>query len=293
MKILVTGASGFIGRHIIQTLKLFGAKIIVIGRRPLADITDVEFIECDLLAAHDMCKQIRDTRATHLLHSAWYAEHGAFWTSLENMRWVEATNRLVDAACQAGIQHITIAGTCAEYDWSYGYCNEALTPLAPATLYGGAKDATRRLTAMICRHYQVPCAWGRIFLPYGAGEDARRLVPSLMGAFLGKRDAFGVNISAYRDFLNVVDVASALVALSTHQVTGEFNISSGRPILIEQIVRSIAEFLDKDPHMILSKASERPNEPALIVGDNTKLRALGWTQSISLADGLHSLCCTR
>lgn len=96
-------------------------------------------------------------------HLAWYAEHGKYWDSPLNLRWTEATVRLVEAFCMAGGQQVVISGTCAEYDWTHGYCREDCTPIDPATLYGIAKDATRRLVMAICGQYQVPCAWGAGF----------------------------------------------------------------------------------------------------------------------------------
>ena len=67
----------------------------------------------------------------------------------------EVTTRLVDAFCVAGGQQVVIAGTCAEYEWTHGYRREDSTPLNLATLYGTAKDATRRMVAAACYHKQI------------------------------------------------------------------------------------------------------------------------------------------
>ena len=284
MKVLLTGASGFIGRYVLRALQAQGIEVVAIGRtRP--DAT-VQFIEADLLATANLMPLVQQAQATHLLHLAWYAEHGKYWTSPLNLRWVDASTRLVEAFCAAGGQKLVLAGTCAEYDWAHGYCREDSSPLEAATLYGIAKDATRRLTMAICEQHQVPCAWGRIFLPFGAGESANRLIPSLVEVFQGRRAPFGVNGLAYRDFLHASDVAQAFICLLTAEATGAYNVSSGEPVRLHEVVTTLANLCGADPEIVLSLSTARPGEPPLLMGESTKLRALGWSPVLTLAQGL-------
>lgn len=285
MKVLLTGASGFIGRYVLDALQRQEIAKIAVGRHPPAL---GEFQAIDLLTATDieLDRLCEHSDATHLLHLAWYAEHGHYWTSPLNLRWSEASVRLVEAFCHAGGQQVVVAGTCAEYDWSYGYCREDTTPLNPATLYGIAKDATRRLVAAVCEQAQVPCAWGRIFLPFGKGESSRRLIPSLIEVFQGKRAPFGVNTRAYRDFLHVSDVAEGLIALLMSGANGAYNISSGEPVRIGDLVEIMARHYNADARLILDRTTERSGEPYLLIGENIKLRALGWTPRVSFLEHL-------
>lgn len=181
------------------------------------------------------------------------------------------------------------AGTCAEYDWSFGYCREDTTPLAPASLYGTAKDASRRLLEAVCGSYQVPFAWGRIFMPYGRGEDNRRLMPSLIKVFRGQRPTFGVNASAYRDFVHAEDVARSFIKLLLSDAVGDYNISSGQPTQIAEVVRLIAKAFNADPGIVLDQSTERPGEPDLLIGNNTRLKSLGWQATNSMASLVASL----
>lgn len=292
MKVLLTGASGFLGQYVLNSLQQQGIETVILGRKlpcgsALTALTPL--IEADLLSAPDFPALIQKASATHLLHLAWYTEHGKYWTSPLNLRWVNASTQLIEAFCQAGGQRVVMAGTCAEYDWSHGYCREESTPLNPATLYGTAKDAARRLVMAICTQYKVPCAWGRVFLPFGAGENNQRLIPSLMEVFRGQRRPFGVNTSAYRDFLHASDVAEGFITLLQSAEDGAYNISSGQPVPLENTVHYLAKLFNADPQQVLNLSTERPGEPDLLVGDNHRLRALGWYPALSLAQGLEKV----
>lgn len=289
MKVLLTGASGFLGQYVLNRLQQQGIETVVLGRKQPFGSTLAGFIEADLLSAPDFPALIQKTSATHLLHLAWYTEHGKYWTSPLNLRWVNASTQLIEVFCQAGGQRVVMAGTCAEYDWSHGYCREESTPLNPATLYGTAKDAARRLIMAICTQHKVPCAWGRVFLPFGAGESSQRLIPSLIEVFRGQRPPFGINTAAYRDFLHASDVAEGFITLLQSAEHGAYNISSGQPVPLENTVHYLAKLFNADPQQVLNLSTERPGEPELLVGDNHRLRALGWHPALSLAQGLEKV----
>lgn len=284
MRVLLTGGSGFVGRYVLNALQHQGIEVVTVGRA--RSQPSVPFIEADLLSVTDFGPLVKQAQATHLLHLAWYAEHGKYWTSPLNLRWAEATTRLVEAFCEAGGKQAVIAGTCAEYDWTHGYCREDGTPLNPATLYGTAKDATRRLVMAVCAQQQVSCAWGRIFLPYGDGESASRLIPSLIEVFRGLRAPFGVNAMAYRDFLHASDVAEGFVRLLTTGANGAYNVCSGEPVRLAEVVTTLASLLGADPEPVWALTTERPGESPLLVGENLKLKSLGWQPALTLAQGL-------
>lgn len=289
MKVLVTGASGYLGRHVLQRLCLRGAPVAVLGRRLPAGFEDLELVQADLLETRDFAPLLKAAGATHLLHLAWYAEYGKYWESKLNMRWVDATLRLLQAFIEAGGQHAFAAGTCAEYDWSYGYLREENTPMLPQGLYGTAKDATRRLATALCAAQGVSLAWGHVFYPFGPGEAPKRMLPSLVEVFRGRAAPFGVNTSAYRGMLPVPDAAEAFVHLLAQGCNGRFNICSGQPASIEEVVRTLARLCGADPAPVLALASSRAGDPPMLVGDNTRLLATGWRPTQTLAQGLAAM----
>lgn len=283
MKVLITGASGFIGSYVLKCLESSNINVVVVGRtRPAGYLGD--FIKTDLLEISDFNNLIFNANASHLIHLAWYAEHGSYWTSSLNLRWVESTIKLAEAFCLAGGQHIVAAGTCAEYDWTYGYCIEEKTPLIPATLYGASKDAARRLLMSLCAIHKVTCSWGRIFMPYGPGEDSRRLIPALNDVFNLKLPPFAVGSYSFRDLLHVEDVASGFISLLDSRAHGEFNICSGNPTQISEVIKLLANARDQDPGIVLDHSVSRIGEPLMLVGDNKKLTMLGWVVKHKLAE---------
>jgi nucleoside-diphosphate-sugar epimerase len=287
MRVLLTGASGYLGRHVLHALQQHGIETIcAIHERPL-NVHNVEVLKANLLLPDGAEKLIAQAKATHLMHLAWYVEHGKYWNSLQNFEWLQATIRLVNAFCRKGGQHVVVAGTCAEYDWTHGYMRENATPFSPNTPYGICKDATRRVLTSLCNQLGTRLAWGHVFFPFGLDEDPRRLIPSLIRVFRHETPAFGVNANSIRGMLPVQDTAQAFVKLLEPVANGNYNICSGNPTRIEDIVRLVASCFDADPALILQLDSERPRDPFMIVGDNQRLRSLGWTIQNSLEKSIY------
>ncbi len=287
-RVLVTGASGFVGRQALAPLLDRGFEVHATGRgaRAPADAPDgVAWHTADLLDPAARRALVAAVGASHLLHLAWYAEPGKYWAARENAPWVAATVGLVDEFAAAGGARATLAGTCAEYDWTAPQPLREDAPLAPATYYGVCKDATRRVVEGLARATGISVAWGRIFFLYGPGEDERRLVASVARTLLaGERAATGC---AVRDFLHVDDVAGALVALADSAVDGSVNIASGEGTSVRAIAESIAAAAGRPDLLDGGSLSPRPGDPDELVADVRRLRdEVGFTPRIALADGL-------
>jgi nucleoside-diphosphate-sugar epimerase len=290
VRVLLTGAGGFLGRYVHQSLTARGIETIALGR---TQGLPGGFIAADLLNPSSVESAVAQAGATHLVHLAWYVEHGKFWQSPLNADWVDATAYLAEAFCKAGGRRVVAAGTCFEYAQTEGPAIEDVTPVQPRTPYGIAKDEARSRVMAACARFGASCAWGRIFVPYGTGENAQRLLPSLIAALTGSRPAFGVNRPALRDFINAADLGEAFAVLAAAEESGPYNISTGEGVKIETVVREVAAQLGADPAPILDLPSARPGEPAVIVGDCRKLEALGWRPRVALKEGVARMIARR
>lgn len=288
-RLLITGATGFVGRHCLTRLikrKAFEVHAVT-SQKIDKNLGDVQWYQVDLLEHEQLHKLVSHVKATHLLHLAWYLVPGKCWQSLENIRWVQASLDLLQAFINNGGQRAVYTGTCAEYDWRYGYLSEEVTPLNPDSLYGVCKHSLQRLVEEVGKRTTLSTAWARIFFLYGPHENPTRLVSSVVRALLLGQKAFCSHGSQVRDYLYVQDVADALLKLLDCDVQGPVNIASGNPIKIKKIVKKIEKKLNGEDLVQMGALSTGEDEPAFLVGDTTRLKdLLGWQAEISLDQGL-------
>lgn len=287
-RVLVTGASGFVGRPALGALAARGFDVHAVARGAPDDATPgITWHAADLLDAARRRSVLDAVGASHLLHLAWYAEPGAFWSARENAAWVAATVALVDEFALAGGRRATLAGTCAEYDWTAPGPLAEDAPLAPATYYGTCKDATRRVVEGLAAAAGLSLAWGRIFFVFGPGEDARRLVAGVARALVaGERAATSAGAQR-RDFLHVDDVAGAFAALLDSPVEGAVNIASGEAASVRAVAEALAQAAGRPDLLDVGAVPRRAGEPEEIVADVSRLRdEVGFRPRRSLRDGL-------
>jgi len=286
-KVLLTGATGFIGRACLGPLVERGFDVHAVASRAPRDCDPraTWHVE-DLLAPAGPERIVEAVRPSHVLHFAWYAVPGKYWTAPENTEWMRATAGLASAFARAGGERFVGAGTCAEYDWSGGHCDEWKTPLEPATPYGRAKHAAH-LSVETAARDRFSSAWGRIFFLYGPHEDPSRLVPGVIRSLLDGREALCTAGTQVRDFMHVQDVADAFVALLAGGVTGAVNIASGRPVRLADVVNAIAAQLNAAPLVRLGARPIPAGEPPSITAATSRLRdEVGWSGARDLARGL-------
>jgi len=285
--VLVTGAGGFIGRHCLPLLNRLGYQVHVIGRNIPTGESLAHWHHADLFARDRVRDVLETVRPTHLLHLAWITTPGEYWTSPRNQDWVSASLDLSRSFIAAGGQRMTVAGSCAEYDWSYGWCREGTTPLAPSSAYGVAKLRLFVALSLLSKETGISLSWGRIFFPFGPGEDSRRLVASVCADLLAGRRAncsFGFQA---RDFLYVEDVAGALAALLDGPVDGPVNIGSGRPISVRELVVRLADRISSADRVDFGARRSADEDIPLVAADIGRLRnVVGWRPTFSLEEAL-------
>lgn len=289
-RVLITGSNGFIGRHCLRFLleRDYELHCIIPNNGMQLDISGVQWHTVDLLNSAHTNSLIEIVRPTHLLHFAWYTKPGEYWTSVENLRWLQASLEILQAFKLNGGQRVLMAGTCAEYDWRYGYCSEQITPLNPASLYGMCKKSLYETLMSFARQENLSASWGRVFFLHGPYEPPSRLIPSVINALLDGRSAPCTQGNQIRDFLHVQDVASAFVALLDSKLDGAVNIASGEPSTLKKIIQHIAEKLGRLDLVQFGAIPTPETEPPLLVADVKRLQQeLGWSPLYSLDAGLN------
>lgn len=283
--VLVTGASGFIGRATIAPLLADGFEVhAVTSQRPDPELrSNVHWHRADLLSETSSDELVSRVAATHLLHLAWYAEPGAFWRSRENLRWVEGSLRLLRAFAEHGGRRAVLAGSCAEYRWDdRTVCDERLTPCQPATLYGASKHALHLIGERYAEQVGFSLAWGRVFFVFGPHEHPGRLAGSVARALVLGEEAPCSHGEQLRDFLYSEDLAEAFVALLRSPVEGPVNLASGMPTRVRDLVGSLAAAMER-PDLVRLGARPAAREPAELVADITRLRdEVGWAPPATL-----------
>lgn len=287
-RVLVTGATGFIGRNALAPLSERFEEVHAVSRRPpAAEEARVRWHSADLLKAGEIRSLLSRIRPTHLLHFAWEVEAGSFWTSPQNRRWADASVELFREFGARGGERAVGAGTCAEYDWSTGICSERQTPESPASSYGDSKLRVSRELDALARDAGFSAAWGRVFFLYGPRENPARLVASVILALLNGEPAATTRGDQIRDFLHVEDVAGAFVALLESAVEGPVNVGSGTPVAIRDLVLRIGQRLGREDLLALGTRPTPAAEPPLILADVGRLtREVLWSPRYTLESGL-------
>jgi nucleoside-diphosphate-sugar epimerase len=189
-------------------------------------------------------------------------------------------------AAQGG-KRLTVSGSGYEYDWSYGYCSEKLTPAVPNTVYGSCKQALNLLVQSFAGQAGLSSAWGRVFFLYGPNEHPQRLVSSVILSLLKGEPAKCSHGRQVRDYMHVQDVADGLVRLLDSEVTGAVNVSSGQATTLREIVLTIGRLMGKPELIQLGAIPARANDVPLVVGENLRLsNECGWKQQYELEAGL-------
>jgi nucleoside-diphosphate-sugar epimerase len=291
-RVLLTGASGFVGRPLVRSLIEAGAEVHALSShavdRPKLD--GVQWHEEDLLDPDSAARLVGEVRPQRLVHLAWYVAHGRLWSALENVQWVEASLRLLRAFGDAGGARAVIVGSCAEYAWGGdGDLDERDSPLRPEGLYGVSKDALRRVASAYASEAGIELAWGRLFFLYGPHEQTERLVPAVIRPLLAGERVATTAGTQVRDFMHVDDAAAALAALLASDVTGPVNIASGRAVSIAEVLDLIGELTGGAALIDRGARPLPPEEPPRIVARVQRLvDEVGFQAGVPLADGVAS-----
>lgn len=238
MKVAVTGASGFIGQHVLANLLEHGVEIVAVTRNAarLAELSKtVRVVEMDIAhPASDCFEQMGSPEV--LIHLAWdglpnYKSPCHFESELPRQY------HFLKTMAESGLTSLLVTGTCFEFGMQSGALSEDM-PTKPNNPYGYAKDALRQQLEFLKSIKPFNLTWARLFYMYGEGQSSASLYPKLKEAVLRGDKVFNMSGGEQlRDYLPVTEVARQIVRLAIAQRDiGTVNICSGTPISVRRLV---------------------------------------------------------
>ena len=236
MRVAVTGASGFIGRHAVRALTARGADVIAISRRPDPSIgPEVTPLALDVGNHRAVETALRGCDA--LLHLAWGGlPHYQSSHHMEQQLPMHAA--FLDACLDSGLARLLVAGTCLEYGLQSGELHET-APAVPCTAYGEAKHRLHQHLLGRQQRAHFGLAWLRLFYLYGRGQAPGSLYPQLRSAVESGASSFRMSAgNQVRDFMPIEAAAADIAALALGLADpGTVNVCSGHPITIADAVQ--------------------------------------------------------
>lgn len=292
MRVLLTGAAGFIGSHVARLALAEGHEVTALVRpssnlRRLDSVrARLKLLEGDLQEAADVEASLRAAIPEVCLHLAWYAEpSGKRLWARENLDCLKGSLVLLRGLRDVGCPRLVIAGTSEEYDSSTGRVSET-SPIRPANLYSATKHSLF-LTATHVDANGWSVAAARIFSVYGPWEDPRRLVPFVISKLLAGEVCELTRGEQIHDYSHVEDIASALWAIAKSTVVGPVNVGSSRPTSVAFVAERLGELLGRPELLRFGDHPSPPGDPRFLVANTDRLRnEVAWLPRYDLEAGL-------
>ncbi len=297
MRVLLTGAAGFIGSHVARLALAEGHEVVALVRpgrslRRLEDVRErLRFLEGDLRGASALEAPLRASVPDVCLHLAWYAEPGSarLWAR-ENLDCLAGSLVLLRILRDSGCPRLMIGGTSTEYDASTDRVSES-SPIRPANLY----SATKHSLYLTASHFDDCGGWSvagaRVFSVFGPWEDPRRLVPFVISKLLVGEECELTHGEQIRDYSHVEDVASALWAIAKSPLVGAVNVGSSQPVSVASVAERLGDLLGRRDLLRFGVRHAPSDDPPFLVAGTDRLRnEVDWRPRYDLDSGLaHTL----
>lgn len=242
MRILITGAAGFVGKRILPVLK--NHEVLILTRSSVwENHSHFTYLQCDLAQLDTVKEELSSFDPEVCIHLAW---EGLPDYSLKMCQHnFNISVNLIKMMGDLGCRRIFVSGSCWEYGDISGKVTEEDTP-CKIGLFASFKTSLRLVATSLSDEYGFELIWGRIFFAYGPGQRETSLIPTCIKSFKNNQVPDIKTPNVINDFIHVDDVAKYILAMVEGQyATGLYNIASGIPVTILDIVYIIAELLGK------------------------------------------------
>jgi nucleoside-diphosphate-sugar epimerase len=272
-RILVTGANGYIGAHVVSALRGAGATVLAADRSPDASARypeGVVAVHGDIFADPEGLFE-RAGRVDAVVHLAW--EKGFVHNDPVHIRRLPDHLRFFEAAIAAGVPQLVVLGTMHEVGYHEGAIDES-TPTNPRSLYGIAKDALRRSLDVITNGTDVTVQWLRCYYIHGDDERGNSIFGKIAAAARAGQQEFPFTSGKNRyDFIDVRDLGEqiAAVALQT-EIAGIINCCSGEPVSLADEVEAYIARHGYDITLAYGAFPDRAYDSPGVWGDPTKIQ---------------------
>lgn len=271
MRVLLTGANGFVGKNVLNCLKKKKIYTKIIIRKDkkinfkkkeknLEIVTTKDLFKESVKWWNDKCKDI-----DVIIHLAWYLKSNDYLQSRKNIQCLKGSLNLARGAINAGVKRFVGIGTCFEYNLEVGKLSIS-TELKPTTLYSSTKVKLFKSLTSLFKKKKINFCWCRLFYLFGKNQDKEKLVPQLHKKLSKGKLVKLTDGSQVRDFLNVSDASQIITNVALGKKSGPINVCSGIPITVRELAEKIA---DEYNGRSLLKFGARPDnlvDPKYVVG---------------------------
>ena len=291
MKIMVTGANGFLGSHLVRHFHKNGHKLLTVSlhTNKISDLVeDINFYYCSMNRITSLGDSIAAFSPEVIIHCAWSGGNSFRDTqsSVQFYKNLPGLADLMEIMEKHKLPRFVGIGSGAEYGNNLE-CMLEHDREEPTNLYGVCKYMAKLYTQQFVVSRGIKWNWIRPFYTYGPDDVSTRLIPSVIYKCLGKEEVLLDSCNTIVDYLYIDDFVTAVDSLISSQYEGVFNICSGQECSVKNVVTKIGEMTGNIDKIRFGAIPERKGGPDKILGDSKKLNLFtNWRPNVSLDDGL-------
>jgi UDP-glucose 4-epimerase len=290
MRVVVLGASGFIGSAVVNELVARSKEVCVLVR-PNSKLSDKFSASINTIVYHSLAdelllERLRGWKPEIMINLAWKGVDGNDRVEASQFDNISFILQSVKLAFYSGCRQWVGAGSQAEYGIASEKISEE-TPCNPITAYGKAKLAAGIASLGLCDSLNIVGTWARIFSVYGPADHPNTFINYTIKSLLSNKSPILTACIQKWDYVFITDAAEAIVSLIENNCKGVYNIGSGNIIVLKDVVEYLKRSLRFEGEILLGKKEYPPHQIMHLQADVNKLKQhTGWKPTVSIKQGL-------